>query len=109
MFLRGEIIIEEFKNAYLVPKDALVEIGPNVYGICILDTKIKKFSSEDIEEGKIKGTILLKKVKVLSYGTEYASIKGLEENTLIITRSEGEPTPFATGVVVNIEEYEEEE
>jgi len=109
MFLRGEIIIEEFKNAYLVPKNALVEIGPNIYGICILDTKIKKFSSEDIEEGKVKGTILLKKIKVLSYGAEYASIKGLEENTLIITRSEGEPTPFATGVVVNIEEYEEEE
>lgn len=106
MFIRGDILIRELKDAYLIPNESLIALNPEVSTTFVVQTP-NEITDKQLEEGGAKGTIVLKKVTVLSKGEKYSSIDGLPENTLVISHSEGNLVPFATAKIINIEKYEE--
>ncbi|MCM8773544.1 MAG: efflux RND transporter periplasmic adaptor subunit [Candidatus Omnitrophica bacterium] len=108
MFLKGEIIINEFKNALIVPTENLLVAAPEIYAVYVLEPD-NEFTDKDLEEGKVIGTIELKQIEVLHRSPEYSVIAGLENNSLIITRSEGEILPYGKGKVVGVETFESRE
>ena len=106
MFLRGEIILVELADVYVIPTDTLLELAKNTYAVYTL-TPTEDYSRRDLEEGVVKGTINLDRVTLSYKGSDYSCVKGLKDNKFVIIRSEGSLMPGITGKIINVEEYEE--
>ena len=107
MFLRGDIIIKEIEDTYIVPEDTLMQSGNQEYSLLMVEPK-KEFSDEELAQGEGQGKVILRKVELIYKGAEYAAVSGVKEGDLVIVRSQGNIVPFTTtGIIINVEEYEE--
>ncbi|MBN2483195.1 MAG: efflux RND transporter periplasmic adaptor subunit [Candidatus Omnitrophica bacterium] len=108
MFVKGNIILSQLRNVYVVPKDSLFFTG-NTYGVYTVVPQ-GEFSYEDLEEGKLTGEFSVKNVVPVYMGEEYVAItQGLREGELVVTQMQGKVNPFAIAKIISIEQYEETE
>lgn len=106
MFIRGNIIIADLKDTYLVPKEALIKLGAN-YNLLLIKPE-KQISQKTLENEPIEGTISLREVKVGYEGEKYVQVIGVSDNDLVVLRAGENISPGSWVKVINIEEYKEE-
>ncbi len=104
MFIRGDIILADLKNAYIVPKGSLLKAGSQY--IIILIKPQEKITQEKLEKEGIKGIIEVRNVGVKYVGEKYVQITDVGENELIVLQATKTLSPSSPVKVINIEEYQ---
>ena len=107
MFVRGDIILADLKDIYIIPKDALLNLGYLKYGLLII-TPTEELIQEKLEREGIKGKVSLKEVGVGYRGERYAQVIGVKEGELVVLQTTQILAPNAWVKIISIEEYQEE-
>lgn len=103
MFIRGDIILADLKDVYVVPKESLLKAGSRY--IMIFIKPQEKVTQEKLEKEGIKGTIEVRNVEVKYVGEKYAQVSGVEENELIVFQATKTLSPTLPIKIISIEEY----
>ncbi|OQX79284.1 MAG: hypothetical protein B6D56_07385 [Candidatus Omnitrophica bacterium 4484_70.1] len=106
MFVRGNLILIEVENAYVIPTETLIKNPLGEYTLLTI-TPSAPFTEEELMGRKVTGKIHLKKVEVRYKGEIYSVVKGVKEGELVIVRSQAKITPEGSiGKIINVEEFE---
>ena len=103
MFIRGDIILADLKDAYIVPKEALLKTGPQY--IMIFIKPQEKITQEKLEKGGVKGRIEIRGIEVKYVGEKYAQVSGVKEGELIVFQATKALSPASSVKIISIEEY----
>ncbi len=108
MFVKGNIILSQLRDVYIIPKDALFFSG-QAYGVYIV-TPQGDISPADLEEGQATGEFSVKNIAPTYVGEEYVAVNsGLREGELVVTQMQGKVNPYAVAKIISIDHYEESE
>lgn len=107
MFLRGDLILADVEDTFVVSTEALIKNPAGDYSLLILEPE-ENFTEEELSGGKAKGKITLRNVIPLFEGELYSAVMGVDEGEFVVLRSEGEVSPNSIGRIINVEEYEEQ-
>ncbi|OQX78964.1 MAG: hypothetical protein B6D56_08025 [Candidatus Omnitrophica bacterium 4484_70.1] len=103
MFIRGDIILADLKDVYVVPKEALLKTGPQY--IMVFIKPQEKITQEKLEKEGVKGIIEIRGVEVKYVGEKYAQVSGVKEGELIVFQATKTLSPASSVKIISIEEY----
>lgn len=104
MFVRGDIILADLKQVYVVPKDALIKLTSTEYALTLIETE-GEINLKKLEKEGIKGKVILKMVKVGYRGEKYAQVTGVNDNDLVVLQTTGILSKGMPVKIISIEEY----
>jgi len=103
MFIRGDIILADLKDVYVVPKEALLKTGSQY--IMVFIKPQEKITQEKLEKEGVKGIIEIRGVEVKYVGEKYVQVSGVKEGELIVFQATKTLSPASSVKIISIEEY----